>query len=311
LFEKYGELPVMEGILLDWYQENILGNDKLYKINELERKVYREEYGNSKPDIMNTILYSLSMKEDKNFKVLLSDIDVFDEISLVAKRMDLETANKNFDYARHLWLQEQIYWGIKVNQRGCLMCTNSHQELPRNIIGLLPKARFNHSIREKFIANQITNALQGYTEHKSFIGFYPRHLLYGILKNLNENFEDSPLTEKKESRTQEKDEELFQSFISKERTALKFSNENLKKEYNEKVSMLYYLMNQGERKIYLKPEKCKDFDWQYYSEAENRYKKMFSMNSFLPPNQKKFETFGEKCFASDLVFKGSSSFVVK
>jgi len=248
LFEKYGELPIMEGILLDWYKENILCNEKLYQTNELERKVYREEYGQLKPDIMNTILYSLSMKEDKNFKVLLSDIDAFDEISLISKRMDLETANKNFDYARQLWLQEQIYWGIKVNQRGCLMCSN-YKELPRNIMGLLPKARYNHSIREKFIAKQITNAIQGYSEHKSFIGFYPRHLLYGILKNLNENFEESTSIVKKGTRTKEQDEGLFQSFISKENTGLKSSNENLKKEFNEKVSMLYYLMNQTERKM--------------------------------------------------------------
>jgi len=54
----------------------------------------------------------------------------------------------------------------------------------------------------------------------------------------------------------------------------------------------------------LKQEKHKDFDWQYYKEAENRFKKMFSMESFLPPGQKKFDKFGEKCFASDLILKG-------
>lgn len=100
LFEKYGEIAMLEGMLLNWYKENILSNEKLYEVDPLERKVYREQHGLLKPDMMNTILYSLSMKEDKNFKVLLSDIDVFDEISLVSKKTDMEAANKNFDYAR-------------------------------------------------------------------------------------------------------------------------------------------------------------------------------------------------------------------
>jgi len=54
---------------------------------------------------------------------------------------------------------------------------------------------------------------------------------------------------------------------------------------------------------YLKPEKHKDFDWTYYKQTEKVYKEKFSIKSFLPPGQKKFDTFGEKCFASDLVFK--------
>jgi len=121
-------------------------------------------------------------------------------------------------------------------------------------MSMLPKARYNHSVREKFIADQILNAMQGYTEHKSFIGFYPKHLIYGILKNLNQNLEESgPTTSgnKIQERTMEQEEELFKSFlsISKERTTFRSSNETLKKEFNEKVSMLYYLMSHSDRKM--------------------------------------------------------------
>ena len=153
-----------------------------------------------------------------------------------------------------MWLQELLYWGVKVNQRGCLKCSNSHLELPRDTMSLLPKARYNHSVREKFIADQIVNAMKGYTEHKSFIGFYPKHLIYGILKNLNQNLEESgPIASAKkvQHRTTEQEEELFKSFlsISKERTTFRPSNETLKKEFNEKVSMLYYLMSHSDRKM--------------------------------------------------------------
>ena len=38
-FDRHDNMAVMDGKMLDWYVENILGNKKKYKIEEAERVV--------------------------------------------------------------------------------------------------------------------------------------------------------------------------------------------------------------------------------------------------------------------------------
>jgi len=58
--------------------------------------------GLEEPDVLNSIMYSLTMKKDPDFKVLLTDIDVVEEASAIAQMTDLESIESSFEYARFL-----------------------------------------------------------------------------------------------------------------------------------------------------------------------------------------------------------------
>jgi len=47
-FEKYGEMALFEGVLMEWYRDNILNNNQIYNLSEEERKVKLPLYYNCK-----------------------------------------------------------------------------------------------------------------------------------------------------------------------------------------------------------------------------------------------------------------------
>jgi len=146
-----------------------------------------------------------------------------------------------------------IRWGIKVNKSGCLKCTKSHKALPRNLMSLISRGRFNFALREKYIAKQINEAIRNCEGHKSFVGLYEDHMLYGILKHIcNLNSEEEVVLEGSSTTvdmSQDKNETLFKHFLTKENQTERFKSATMKKEFTEKFSMILSILSLSDRKM--------------------------------------------------------------
>jgi len=139
-----------------------------------------------------------------------------------------------------------------VNKSGCLKCTKSNKEMPRSLLSILSRGRFNFAIREKFAANKINQAVTKLEGHKTFVGLYPNHMLYGLLKQIcllhsDEEISIEGLNEFDQKAN--KEENLFKHFLKSENQTGRIQSERIKTEFTEKFSMILSILSLSERNM--------------------------------------------------------------
>lgn len=140
-----------------------------------------------------------------------------------------------------MWLNEFIRWGIQVNKKGCPLCSKTNRDPPLDIINLISHKRYDFGVREKFIAKQIVDAVEGYNEHKSYVGFYGEEHTFEILKHICDHYSKQATEPKPPLELTE--EEKFKGFLRfNELNITQKGDSSINKEENtNKFSMLMSL----------------------------------------------------------------------
>ena len=110
-----------------------------------------------------------------------------------------------------------------------------------DIINLISHKRYNFEVRERFITKQIVDAIENFSEHKNYVGFYGEEHIYEIVRFICEHYSREPSELKLPTMTT--NEEIFKKFLRLEEIrVLHDVGSNVNKEENtNKFSMLMSL----------------------------------------------------------------------
>ncbi len=139
-----------------------------------------------------------------------------------------------------------IRWGLKVNKNGCLDCSKTHFDCPRDLMTILSEGRYQFSVREQFNARQVIKAVNDWDGHKHYAAFYSNKMIFSVVRQICKYFSDDNFEiELKEGVNRNKP---FEESLFKKGLVPEFTNTNELKEFVEKISIYETLFSLSDRK---------------------------------------------------------------